>query len=228
MNDINFSCPYCNQHLAVDAAEAGRSVVCPLCDNQIQIPEVMALHSTIDRPPPLPKQTKECPFCGEEILSKATKCKHCRSMLDGSSTPVLLNTPPTGPNDQDILRQTAFMLLPNERVQMEGIVSYVKGALSCSDSNCYVTNYRLVLSAKGLLGPALFGAVGIAASRLSKSTKITFQIPWGRLVGITKGHHVFHETLTFTTKDAKQYTIKFAFNKANWHTAIRMFTKAAF
>ena len=228
MNDINFCCPYCNQHLTVDAAEAGRSVACPTCDSEIQIPEVRTYHSTIAPPPPSPKHTKECPFCGEEILNKAIKCKHCGSMLDGSSTPVLLQSPQTGPKDQDILQQTAFMLLPNERVQMEGLVSYVKGALSCSDSNCYVTNYRLVLSAKGLLGAALFGAIGIAASRLSKSTKITFQIPWGRLTGITKGRHVFHETLTFTTQDKKQYRIKFAFNKANWYTAIRMFTKAAF
>ncbi len=30
------------------------------------------------------EETKKCPFCGEEVLAIAIKCKHCQSMLNGS------------------------------------------------------------------------------------------------------------------------------------------------
>lgn len=42
---------------------------------------------------------KRCPFCGEQILSIAIKCKHCGSMLDGSSG-TNRNGTSTGPGSQ--------------------------------------------------------------------------------------------------------------------------------
>jgi hypothetical protein len=36
---------------------------------------------------PTKRQTKECPFCAEEILSNARKCKHCGEFLDRRAAP---------------------------------------------------------------------------------------------------------------------------------------------
>lgn len=37
------------------------------------------------------RETVDCPFCGEEILATAKKCKHCGEFLDGSSKPAPAN-----------------------------------------------------------------------------------------------------------------------------------------
>lgn len=43
------------------------------------------------------EETKMCPFCGEEILAVAKKCKHCGEFLDGS-----IQSKNSNANDSDV------------------------------------------------------------------------------------------------------------------------------
>ncbi|MBU4247254.1 MAG: NINE protein [Verrucomicrobia bacterium] len=80
----------------------GQTIDCPSCQGQIKIPNPISQPQQRIRPPqrpsPLqrpapdpraqqitpapPPQHKTCPFCGEEILLSAIKCKHCGEFLD--------------------------------------------------------------------------------------------------------------------------------------------------
>jgi hypothetical protein len=95
--DVNCTCPHCSQALEVPEELLGKTVECPACKGAIRLPAPQPI------PAPQPARnkvvvgnrpaaafgglkTKPCPMCGEDILAVAKKCKHCGSMLDGSSS----------------------------------------------------------------------------------------------------------------------------------------------
>lgn len=38
--------------------------------------------------------TRDCPYCGEAVLAKAQKCKHCGEFFEGSRTPPAMSAAP--------------------------------------------------------------------------------------------------------------------------------------
>ena len=84
--DITFNCEACGQPIAIDESGAGLQVQCPSCDQQLivprqQTPNQRSIVSVSSDSPATFRKTKRCPFCAEEVLAEAIKCKHCGSSL---------------------------------------------------------------------------------------------------------------------------------------------------
>ena len=84
---MDITCNSCGSFYKVDKRYAGRKANCKKCDTALVIPKApgLKIKKTIgeQRREVEAKRTRSCPMCGEEILEKAIKCKHCGEFLDG-------------------------------------------------------------------------------------------------------------------------------------------------
>jgi len=86
---MEFKCPHCNRKLRTRDEMLGRRVRCPACANEFTISPGQPATSDVAQTPPTVRSPaaegarRPCPYCGEQILSAAKKCKHCGEWLQG-------------------------------------------------------------------------------------------------------------------------------------------------
>jgi hypothetical protein len=103
MADIKFNCEHCNQSLEAPEEMLGQTIDCPSCSKAIKLPDP----APPAPPPPAPRDTKACPFCGEDILAEAKKCRHCGEFLDTTIRKQMAEKEPTTPTPASPVSQSS-------------------------------------------------------------------------------------------------------------------------
>ena len=96
---ISFACPFCRHSVKCPDSFAGGRGRCPSCKQKVDVPVASTLAGEAPANLPVevpvrpiviveqsypPADYRACPFCGEQILSVAKKCKHCNEIIDVS------------------------------------------------------------------------------------------------------------------------------------------------
>lgn len=84
LTTINFKCPSCGNPMEAPESLRDKTILCQVCGVEVAVSEKNSSVSKEETVSPikLQKRTKDCPYCGEEILAVAKKCKHCGEFMD--------------------------------------------------------------------------------------------------------------------------------------------------
>lgn len=107
---IRFSCENCGRRIKIADEYAGKKGNCPNCKHTVIVPKIenSPEKSTCERKEneqetnydlKLSEPKKRCPFCGEEILDIAKKCKHCGEFLESAALEAYSSAYPVSKND---------------------------------------------------------------------------------------------------------------------------------
>ena len=78
------------------------------------------------------KETKRCPYCGEEILEEAKKCKHCGEWLENNEE----SQGKTGKNDLTFHPEKINGVLPKAAPFAAGMILFLAGARKKNNRLC--------------------------------------------------------------------------------------------
>lgn len=88
---IDFRCDYCGRQLSLAPSLAGQETTCPNCGVTLLVPGVdpalapTAMEQPLEQPvaaqKPAGEATVPCPYCGERIRPRASKCQFCGEHL---------------------------------------------------------------------------------------------------------------------------------------------------
>ena len=100
-DQICVPCTNCGKEYRISNSNLGRKFTCTECGS-----ECFASGNELGSET-LTETTKDCPYCGEEILKKAKKCKHCGEFLNQNAEAIEnQDQPPAQQNVTDVSAQT--------------------------------------------------------------------------------------------------------------------------
>ncbi len=85
---LQLKCPRCNESLEAEEEWMGIEIQCPYCYGNVNVENPDQKYQEAAKRILSGQKSQEvksrCPFCAEEILAAARKCKHCGEFLDGT------------------------------------------------------------------------------------------------------------------------------------------------